>query len=379
MRRNLTARTRRQNTREAIFTLDRQLLATTIIVLMVGLILLSAATSVISYEKFGDTYAILKQQVLHGVLPGLIGLIVFSLVPVRFFERSSRLLYFLTVVLVGASLLPSLGVEINESKSWIRLAAITVQPSEFAKIAFIAWAAGWLSQHRASIGSFKIIMHYAAHTAVVFAILIAQPDFGTMILYLIIAGAMLIASGARIRHIGLLSGLGLVAIIPFIALAPYRIKRLVTFWRPEADIQGAGYQLFQSFIAIGSGHWFGVGLGQSRQKFSYLPEVASDSIFAIIAEDLGFIFSTVILTLFGYLIYRCLRIARSAPNLYTQLFVFGIAIMIASQLCINIASIIGLAPLTGIPMPLVSLGGSNMVTVLSGIGIILGISRESRA
>lgn len=373
-----TRKPQRPSERSAILrSFDRHILITTLLIVGIGLILLSSVTSVVAYDQSGDTYAILKQQLSHGVLPGVVLFICFAFLPYRHFQKFGILIYATVLVLLMLSLVPGLGITVNNSRSWIALFGMTMQPSEFAKLPFILWSAWWLSKHISTIGSLRTILSYCLYTAAVCLLLIMQYDLGTMIVYGLVAGSLLVAARAKFRHLFLLCILGIAAISVLILAAPYRLSRVTSFWNPTKDIQGASYQLYQGLVAIGSGHWWGAGLGQSRQKFSYVPEVATDSIFAIIAEELGFIFTVGFLSLFAYLLYRGYRHVKTLTSSFDQFLVLGIILNIAYQLLINVSSVIGLMPLTGIPFPLVSLGGSNMVMLLASLGLLANVTRRT--
>lgn len=360
---------------------DYTLLACVALLLAFGLLMLSSASSIASFEQTKDTtqdsYLIFKQQFTHGVIPGL--LVFFILLRISY-EKYRR--YALTILLAIYGLLlivfiPNLGVEINGIKAWITVGSITIQTSEIAKLCFVLWLAMWLSTREKFITSWRqTIVPFVVFVGSIIFLLMLQPDMGTMLIFAIVAFTMVYAAGASWRHLTIIAGVGLLVSFLLILAAPYRLERLTTYWRPSSDTQGAGYQLNQSLIAIGSGGWWGSGIGQSRQKFYYLPEVDSDSIFAVIGEEWGFFFSTILIVLFAALFYRGLRIARAAPDMYGNLLALGISSLVTAQAAINISGMLGLLPLTGLPLPFISKGGTNIVMLLAAMAILVNISKS---
>ncbi|NTV55010.1 MAG: cell division protein FtsW, partial [Candidatus Moranbacteria bacterium] len=225
---------------------------------------------------------------------------------------------------------------------------------------------------------FEGVVPFLLMLGIIAFLVMKQPDTGTLGILFIIAIAMFFSAGARLSHIGLLFGSGLAGLGVLILLAPYRMKRLLVFLDPDHDPSGAGYQIRQALIALGSGGFLGVGLGHSRQKFMYLPEPMTDSIFAVLGEELGFVGCAVVIALFLFFAYRGFRIAQKAPDEFGRLLAVGIVSWIVFQAFINIFAITGLMPLTGVPLPFISYGGTSLAAILGAIGILLNISKRPK-
>jgi cell division protein FtsW len=358
---------------------DYVLLILTGIIIFFGLLMLSSATSVKGFQEQGDTYYFIKQQITRGLIPGAILYLLFIRIPFIKLKKFNWLWLAATLVLLTVVFIPGLRVIINGSKSWVSIAGVTLQTSEMAKLTFIIYLAIWLESKQKSITDFRhTFIPFLILLGIVCGLILLQPDMGTMLIFLMVATIMYFTAGMKLAHIGILAGLSGLVVAVMVKLAPYRLERLVTFLHPDFDTQGAGYQLKQALIAVGSGGWFGLGLGQSRQKFNYLPEVAADSIFAIIAEEWGFIFCLFLLALYLMVCVRGLRIAKHAPDTFSKLVTTGIISWITIQSVVNIGAIIGVMPLTGLPLPFISLGGSNLAVVMMALAIVTNISKYTK-
>ncbi len=291
----------------------------------------------------------------------------------------AKMLVIVCFILLLAVLVPGIGMERNGSRSWIGVGAFSIQPSEFMKLAMIAFLAKFLSENQKKITSFKRgLLPSLAFVFTAFALIMLQPDLGTGTVMVGTCIVMIFVAGARISHFGLLGLLGVAGFAALVLSAPYRIKRITSFLNPWEDPLGSGFQIIQSLYAIGPGGLFGLGLGQSRQKFFYLPEPQTDFIFAILAEELGFIGGSLIILLFGLLLWRGVRIALGAPDQYGSYLAIGIITMVAIQVMINIGVVTGLMPVTGITLPFLSYGGSSLTLMLMAVGVLLNISRYAR-
>lgn len=286
----------------------------------------------------------------------------------------------LALVLTTLVFIPGIGLELNGAQRWLDLRVITVQPAELLKIAYVLYLATWLSGQKQKL---KKPMHgiipFSVITGLAGIILLLQPDTGTFLVLAAAGGVMFLVSGARIRDILILV---LVAIIGLgvIAMArPYVLDRITTFFDPSRDPLGSSYQVQQSLIAVGSGQVIGRGFGQSVQKFNYLPEPTSDSIFAVFAEEFGFLGSVILVI--GFMVFglRSLFIAARAPDMFGGLAAVGIAILVVAQSFLNIGSMLAVFPLTGLPLIFISHGGTALITALASVGILLNISRFKRA
>jgi cell division protein FtsW len=274
---------------------------------------------------------------------------------------------------------PGIGFAAGGASRWIHVGPIFFQPAELAKLAIIMYTAAWTTSRKAHLHNFASGLLPMLVVLGLFAMLILwQPDFGTMIALLGSALVVVVASGVPWKWILSIAAAGIGLLFLLIKLEPYRAARLFTFLNPNYDPQGAGYQINQALLAVGSGGLWGLGYGQSRQKHSYLPEVLGDSVFAVIAEELGFVRVLGILALFIFFCIRGFQIASAAPDVFGRLLATGLTAMISLQVIINIAATVGLLPLTGIPLPFFSYGSSALIANLAAVGILLQISKHSK-
>lgn len=358
---------------------DFILLGALSILLLFGLIMLTSASSPVGLERFGDRFFFIKRQLLYGVLPGLVAFFILIRIPVKWYREYVWTIYALTIGVLLLVFLPGIGSSLNTgAQSWIVIGGVSIQPAEFAKLGLVLFLAGYLSLmgeriQDATNGFVQTLMFGMAPIVLV----VLQPDTGTVSILFAILFGMLFFAGARFSHLGGLLGAGVVALVGLIAVAPYRAARLTTFLHPELDPQGVGYHINQAFLAIGSGGLLGMGLGRSRQKFQYLPEVHADSIFAIIAEEMGFVVSVALIALILYIGYRGLVLARRTTDGHARLVICGVICWFLAQSFLNIGAIIGVLPLTGVPLPLISHGGTAVIVALSSFAILLSASREA--
>jgi cell division protein FtsW len=266
------------------------------------------------------------------------------------------------------------------ARSWIGIGAFSIQPSEFMKLGMMVFLSKYLAENQRNITSFKKgLLPSLGLVFLAFGLIMLQPDLGTGTVMVGTCVIIIFVAGARISHFAGLGIVGLAGFVALIASAPYRIKRITSFLDPWSDPLGTGFQIIQSLYAIGPGGLFGLGLGQSRQKFMYLPEPQTDFIFAILSEELGFIGGSFVILLFAFLLWRGIRIALGAPDLFGTFLAVGIVSMIAIQVMINIGVVIGLMPVTGITLPFLSYGGSSLTLMLLAVGVLLNISRHARS
>ena len=357
---------------------DYILIFTVFFLMLLGLVALSSASSEIGKSRFNDTYFYLKHQFVYGVLAGLLGFFIaynFSLIHMR---RLSVFLLLLTVVALVMVFTP-LGFSSGGADRWLRVGGMTIQPSEILKLTFILYLATWLAADvRKRVNFIDGFIPFLFVCGMVAALLLLQPTTSTAVIILFAGLVMYFVSGGRLSFVGLAVLIGFMGLILVIYLTPYRLERGMSYFDPQRDMQGSGFQRNQALIALGSGGVFGVGYGDSISKFHYLPEPISDSIFAVIGEEFGFVGSVVIISVLLLLIFRAFRIAERAPDLFTKLLVTGIASMVAAQSFTNISAISGLLPLTGVPLPFISYGGTALAVLLTSMGIIANVSRYAR-
>lgn len=359
---------------------DYVLLGAFAILLLFGLMMLTSASTSVGHERFGDSYFFIKRQLLYGVLPGLFLLIVLAKVPYEMYRRHMWSIFGIMMFVLLLVFIPGIGSSLGTgAQSWLVIGNFSVQPAEFAKLGLILFGAGYLT----AMGERLQNLQEGFIPSLIFlglpiGLVILQPDIGTVsILFAILFGLLFFAK-ARFSHLTLLAALGAVGILVMVVIAPYRAARLTTFLHPELDPQGIGYHINQAFLAIGSGGLFGLGLGHSRQKFQYLPEVHADSIFAIIAEEMGFFVTSALVLLIVYIGYRGLLLASRVPEFHGRLIVAGIIVWFMSQSFLNIGAIVGLLPLTGVPLPFVSHGGTALMVAMAAVGILMNISKTAK-
>ena len=348
-------------------------------IVLFGLVMLLSASAPSGYAEFSDSYYFIKHQIIFGLLPGLGALVAFSRIPYTFWRTHAWNLLILSIVLLVLVFIPGLSAGIGTANSWISIGGVfSLQPSEIVKLTFLFYLAAWLAQrdkhHVADVHGG--LVPFVGVLGTIILLLVLQPDTGSMAIIAAMSLVVYFVAGAPITYIlGLvaagMSGLGLL-----IASSPYRAQRLTTFLHPELDPQGIGYHINQALLAIGSGGILGLGYGHSRQKFQYLPEVAGDSIFAIISEEMGFVVAAIIIGLFLLLLWRLLGIAKRAPDNFAKYVVVGIAAWIVIQAFFNIGSMLALMPITGVPLPFISYGGTSLAISLAAIGVVLNVSKS---
>ncbi len=355
---------------------DKIFLTLILVILFIGLVSIFSAGIAVAQIRFNDPYYYFKHQLFYGVLPGLVLMFIVSKIHYKFWQKWAIALFVLAILTLVLVLIPGVGVELKGAKRWIDLGPISFQPAEFLKLALIVYLASWLAGKKKRIKDFsESLIPFVVFMGIVGILILLQPDVGSLGAIAFIALSMFYIAGASLRHIVGLVLLGVISLALLIKLEPYRMNRFLAFINPDIDAQGIGWQVKQAAIAVGSGGLFGVGLGHSHQKFSYLPEVVGDSIFAIIAEEVGLVGAGIVVILFFLLVLRGFRLAWLAPDRFSSYLVFGISFWIIFQALINIMAIIGLIPLTGIPLPFVSYGSTSLIFALVGVGIVLNISR----
>ncbi len=358
---------------------DRFFLGIVATLTFVGFIIFTSASLGLLARDGAMFSSVALRQFFLGIILGSIALVIVSKINYRVWKKYSLYIFIFSLALTALVFVPSLGLTHGGATRWIDLGIITFQPTEFLKLGFVIYFAALLSSLRTRIQSLKYgIIPLGIVLVVTCLPLVKQPDFGAVLIISITALSMFVAAKGRWKHFaGILVTLLLLATIATFT-QPHVMDRVLTFVNPERDPLGAGYQIRQSLITIGSGEMFGRGFGQSIQKFEYLPEPTGDSIFAVAAEEFGFIGAVILILLFLMFAFRGFVIAQNAPTRFSGLLVFGIVILVISQSFINIAAMLGIAPLTGMPLLFVSQGGTALFFVLLSVGIILSISRHSK-
>lgn len=340
-----------------------------------GLIILLSATGPVAIQRYGSQYYFLKHQLVAGVIPGIAGMLLALLVPFRFWKKTAPAMLVLSIVLLILVFLPGIGAEINGAKGWLKLGTFMFQPSELVKLTFLLYLSAWLAERKGSDAHNPTqgLTPFLSALGAVALLLILQPDTGSMAIIVGTAMTLYFLSGAPVSWFLGMCVAGGGALLALIKHSPYRAARFMTFMHPELDPKGVGYHINQAFLAIGSGGWFGLGYGHSRQKFLYLPEVESDSLIAVYAEELGWVMVVLLLCAFGYLLHRCLLIARASEDRFGMYLASGVVAWLACQILLNMGSMTGLLPMTGVTLPFFSHGGSAMTVLLITIGIVARI------
>jgi len=355
---------------------DKSFLLISIILIVAGFFIFSSASLALLAKESSNYSSIAFSQTVFGLFAGTVVMIIVSRLDSQIWKKSAFWLLLIAIIINILVLVPGIGFEHAGARRWIKLGAVSFQTSEMLKLAFIiyfaAWVAGVKEKMKTFYWGFLPLLVLFAISAV---LLLKQPDTDNLILIIIAGVAMFIAAGGKWRYVFSI----LLAVIIGLALLaytrPYVMQRITTFLNPQTDIQGASYQVQQSLIAVGSGGLFGRGFGQSVQKFTYLPEPVGDSIFAVAAEEFGFVGSVFLLIMFVLFATRGIKIASETSGVFGRLTVVGIVIMITSQAFVNIGAMLGVIPLSGITLPFVSHGGTSLFFTLLEVGIVLSISR----
>ncbi len=346
------------------------ILILTLVLLGIGLVMVYNASSVEAFRNFGNKFFFARQQLLWTFV-GLACLMVASIFPLPLLKKLAPLAFAFCLILMVVVLIPGLGSRVQGARRWINIGGFTLQPTELMKLSLVIYLATWLEKPQ-KLGSFLVIV------ALLAILTMLEPDLGTAIILTSTAFLVYYLSGAPLLKLaGIIGGAGLLGTVLIIA-SPYRRARLSTFLDPTSDPLGNGYHINQVLLALGSGGLTGVGLGRGRQKYEYLPEATTDSIFAVIAEEVGFLGSMIVIGLFLALIVNIFQLAKKCQNRFNQLLASGIGCWLASQVILNLSAMAALVPLTGIPLPFISYGGSSLVTTLTGIGLLINISRTER-
>lgn len=353
--------------------------------LIFGILIIASVSASLSHERFGNTYYYLGHH-LASIIAGLIlGFLAFR-ANIDFFKKWAPVFLLGSLILMGMVFVPQLGIKAGGASRWLNLGFASFQPSELLKLTFIIYLASWLSARtfiKNKISKFSekgISQTFIAFLVILGAIifiLLLQSDMSTLLIILAIAVILYFLAKTPLWHTVLLVSMGAGVSLFFAYFERYRFNRLLVFLKPETDPMGIGYQLKQALIAVGSGGIFGLGLGMSRQKFGFLPSSMTDSIFAILAEETGFLGCFILIFLFIIFLWRGFKIGRNNQDNFSKLVAFGITCWILIQSLINISSMVGLFPITGIPLPFFSYGGSAIIVELIGAGILLNISKKT--
>lgn len=369
--------TKRQLTRTRLTKTgyDFGFLLTVVVLLVLGLLMVFSSSYPYAYYYFNDGLYFIKRQLMWALL-GSFAMAFTANFDYRNYKKLAVPILVVSFLLLVAVLL--VGVKTKGARRWLGVGAITIQPSEIAKLGLIIYFAASLSQAKDKIKSFSYLFRYLVLMGLFMGLLILEPHFSVCIIIGFTLVIMLLVSGAKVQHFVFLSIPVAIAGVAAVLMEPYRLKRLIAFRDPFQDALGTGWQIIQSLYAIGSGGLFGVGFGNSRQKFLYVSEPQNDFIFSILCEELGFIGAAAVLVIFALLLWRGLKIAINAPDTFSSLLVTGIISLVGVQVVLNIAVVTSSIPNTGIPLPFFSAGGSSLLFLMAAMGIVLNVSKYKK-
>jgi cell division protein FtsW len=355
---------------------DKIFLSLIISLLIIGFaVFLSASMGIFAKDSAQFTSIAFKQG-FFGIVLGLVTCFIFSKINYKFFKKYSLSIFILSLLACAAIFIPNVGVVLNGAKRWIIIFGLSFQPVALLNIGFIMYWAAWLSSVKEKVAEIKYgLVPLLVILTIIGVLLLKQPDTDSFFIICATGIAMFLIAGGRFKHVLLLGLVGIVCLAVLAFSRPYVMSRIETFINPSANSLTSGYQLQQSLIAIGSGQFSGRGFGQSVQKYKFLPESISDSIFAVLGEEIGFVGCIIIIALFLAFIFRGFRIAIKSPDIFGGLLVMGIVILISLQSFVNIASTLGIIPFSGVPLAFFSQGGTSMLAMLAQMGIVLNVSR----
>jgi cell division protein FtsW len=360
---------------QKVRVLDPWIVLLTALLVLFGLAMLMSATGPLAVQRTGDSLYYVKHQLESGILPGLVGFFFFALVDYRIWRRFAFFALVVSIVLLVLVFVPGVSLPLGGSHSWVRFGALSFQPSELVKLTFLVYLAAWLAarQGQQAHDIESGLLPFLGSIGAIMLLLILQPDTGSMAVIVGTSLLMYFFSGAPVVWFGMLSVLGAAGLTLLVKSSPYRAARFEALIHPELDPKGIGYHINQAMLAVGSGGWWGLGYGASRQKYLYLPEVEADSIVAVIAEEMGWFVIVFMVAGFAFLIGRCFQMARETDDRFGSYLAAGVGCWLAIQFTLNVGSMIGLLPITGVTLPLVSHGGSAMTVTLASLGLVAGI------
>lgn len=340
-----------------------------VVLSLFGILMVYDSSVAIAIRDFGNQYYYLRDQI-KWLVAGFAALTLFSFINYHQWYKIALPMLLGTIVLLLAVFLPGIGVSALGAHRWLNFGFFILQPAELAKLVLVIYLSAWFSRtERGRLGAFALLVF------MIVGLVLLEPDLGTSIILVAIAVLLYFSSGAPVMHFAIILPVLFLGVLGLAIISPYRMARLTTFLHPNEDPLGSSYHIHQALLGLGSGGWFGVGIGQSRQKYEYLPEANTDSIFAIIGEETGFAGSVAVILMFVFASWRGFRIAKRAPDGFGRLLALGITAWFCVQTIINLSAMVALMPLTGVPLPFVSYGGSSLIIMLAAVGILLNISK----
>lgn len=352
-------------------SLPTRLVLMTLVLLGFGLIMIYSASVAEGARDFGNKWHFVLLQLKWAGF-GLLAMGIVSQIPPRLWLRMAPTLLIFALLLLVLVAIPGVGTKVQGARRWLVLPGFTLQPSELIKFVEIIYLTSWLHSRRITLPQFGFFV------ALLATLIMCQPDMGTTLVVTLLATAVYFLSGYPLKHLLLLGAVGLTVGSLLILAEPYRLSRVKTYLDPVHDSQGASYHMRQVLLSLGSGGASGLGIGRSRQKYAYLPEATTDSIFAVVGEELGFLGGVSLIMAFVYYLSLIFKVATSAIDTMSATLASGVGAWIALQVSLNLSAMVALIPLTGVPLPLVSYGGSALVTMLAGVGLVLSVAKHSR-
>ncbi len=346
-----------------------------------GLIILTSASGPSGYEEFGDSYYFLKHQLISGIIPGLAVMVAAMFTPYSWYRKIAFPLLLVSIGLLILVFIPGIGTDFGTfANSWVDISGFSFQPAEIVKLTFLLYLCAWMAERAGGkLQDFSEgLVPFLIIIGIIAGLVLLQPDLGTLSVIGAMAFIIFFIAGGSLKHI---LGIGIAcfaALYVLIASSPYRVERFTTFLHPELDPQGVGYQINQALLAIGSGGLFGRGYGHSLQKFQYLPEVIGDSIFAVMAEELGFFLTVGFVALFVAMILRGFWLSERVQDRFGRFLIIGVVSWFGVQAFVNIGAMVGVLPITGVPLPFLSYGGTAMVVSLAAAGVVMNISKYAK-
>lgn len=344
------------------------------LLVIIGLIMVYSASNVVALYKYNDEFYFFKRELIFGLVGTFIMILIINMKVDKIYKMTT-IIFIIGIALLILVLIPGIGIIRGGARSWIGFGSFSIQPAEFSKIVLVLLLSKYLSQTKEEINSFFNFFGLLGIILIFFGLIMLQPDFGTGIVLVISSLLLLFTSGAPLKYFILIGILGILGIGALIISAPYRLERIFAFLNPWSDPLGSGFQAIQSLYAISPSGLFGLGFNKSMQKHFFLPEPQNDFIFAIICEEFGLIGALILIGLFVFLIYRIIYIGLKQTNRYYRYVCLGVGLIFFTQVFINMGVVIGLLPVTGITLPIISYGGSSLVLSMIMVGLVLNMSR----
>jgi cell division protein FtsW len=356
---------------------DVWLFGAAVVLLSAGVVMVYSASAIVAADRFHDPYFFLKKQLFWALLGA--GVLWAALrLDYRWLEKAVVPALIVALVLLVLVLVPPIGQAINGTRRWIRLGVVSFQPVELAKLALVVYLAAFLAKKRDEMGDFRAgVLPPLCVAGAMAGLVLVQPDLGNCLTLIVLTFGLLYLAGTSIKHLAWVAAPALVLVTLAVWMAPYRMRRITAFVDPWSDPRGSGFQIIQSWLALGNGGLVGQGIGGSKQKLFYLPEAHTDFIFAVLGEELGFVGAVLVVALFAVLVWRGLRVGLRAPDAFGAYLALGITVLLATQTLVNLGVVTGLLPTKGLPLPFISFGGSALLMTMLATGMLLNVSQHA--